>query len=291
MSNLTEPTRPASPIAGIAAAFGSQVSMNLGAGFAKHLFPLIGAYGMTAIRIALAALLVILLRRSWRRHVPRDMLPALLAYGMALGLMNILIYQAFARIPIGIATGIEVIGPLTIVLLGSRQPRDFIWLAAAIIGLLLLLPLRVEDRLDPVGIAFAMGAALCWALYIVFGKRVADRLGGDAAAWGMLAATALALPIGLYEAGAALFAPTVLLMGLGIAVLSSALPYTLEMEAMRRLPAHIFGILLSASPAIAALAGFVVLGERLTLLQWIAILCIITASAGSALSASRGRVA
>ncbi len=179
---------------------------------------------------------------------------------------------------------IEVTGPLAIVLFGSRRPRDFLWLGAAVIGLLLLLPLRSDAVLDPLGVIFAVGAAACWALYILTGKRVSGALRGDAVAWGMLAAAILVLPVGLTHAGASLFSPWVLMVGLAIALLSSALPYSLEMEAMRRLPAPVFGLLLSAAPAIGALAGFVVLGERLTALQGVAIFCIIAASGGSALT-------
>lgn len=272
---------------GAAAAFGSQLSMNLGAAFAKHLFPVIGAYGVTALRIALATLVLMLLHRPWRRPVPREMFAPLVAYGAMLGMMNLLIYQAFARIPLGVATGLEVMGPLAIALLGSRRPMDFLWLGTAVTGLLLLLPLRADSSLDPVGVAFACGAAVCWALYIVYGKRVAPKLGSDAVAWGMLVSFAFTMPIGLATTGTALFAPWLLLSGLVIALLSSALPYSLEMEAMRRLPAHVFGMLLSSWPAVAAIAGFIVLGEVLTPLQWLAILCIVTASAGSAMSAAR----
>lgn len=181
--------------------------MNLGAAFAKNLFPIIGAYGVTALRIALAMLLLMAFRRPWRRPVPRQMMAPLLAYGIVLGLMNLLIYQAFARIPLGIATGIEVMGPLAIALLGSRRPIDFVWLGAALVGLFLLLPLRVDNVLDPVGVAFACGAALCWALYIVYGKRVSQRLGSDAVAWGMLVSCVLTMPIGLFTTGTGLFTP------------------------------------------------------------------------------------
>jgi inner membrane transporter RhtA len=291
MLRLRATASPDAAWIGIAAAFASQLSMNLGAGFAKHLFPLVGAYGVTALRIALAAGLLLLLRRPWRRRFDPALLPALIGYGAMLGGMNLMIYQAFARIPIGIATGIEVTGPLALVLLGSRRPSDFVWLATAVAGLLLLLPLRANNPLDPIGVAFALGAAGCWALYIVYGKRVSAALRGDAVAWGMLVAALLCAPIGGAMSGPVLFAPWVLLAGLGIAILSSAIPYTLEMEAMRRLPATVFGILVSASPAIAALIGFVVLGEVLRPLQWLAILCIITASAGSALSATRRPIA
>ena len=155
------------------------------------------------------------------------------------------------------------------------------------IGLVLLLPLRSGAALDPIGLVFAGGAATCWALYIVYGKRVSGALGGDAVAWGMIVAAAISVPIGAATAGSALLAPLVLAVGFAVAILSSALPYSLEMEAMRRLPSHVFGILLSAAPAVAALAGFVVLGEVLTPLQWFAILLIMAASSGSAVSATK----
>jgi inner membrane transporter RhtA len=284
-SASTTAMRPAT--IGVAAAFAAQVSMTLGAAIAKQLFPVVGAYGVTGLRVTLAALLLVALRRPWRRPFPRGVLPALIAYGAVLGMMNLLIYQAFARIPLGIATGIEVTGPLVIVLLGSRRASDFLWLAAACLGLALLLPLGARDPLDPVGIAFALGAAACWALYIVYGTRVSGALGRDAVAWGMLVSASFALPIGLATSGGAILAPGMLATGFGIAILSSALPYSLEMEAMRRVPAAVFGILVSSSPAIAALIGFVMLGETLTALQGGAILCIVVAAAGSAISATR----
>lgn len=272
---------------GICAALASQISMNLGAGFAKQLFPMLGAYGVTSLRIALAAAMLFALYRPWRRPVTRAAIPALLIYGAMLGTMNLTYYQALARIPIGIATGIEVMGPLAVVLLASRRPRDYLWLALAVLGLILLLPLGHDDGLDPVGIAFAFGAAACWALYIIFGKRVAGALGSNAAPWGMLVAAILTLPIGLSTTGTILFSPAVLLIGAGIALLSSAIPYSLEIEAMRRLPAHVFGMLLGASPAVGALAGYVILDEILTPVQWLAIACIIVSAIGSSVVASR----
>ena len=263
--------------------------MNLGAGLAKHLFPVIGAYGITSLRITLAALILCLVIRPWKRTGLRQFRPALLGYGAVLGLMNLFFYQAIARIPIGIAIGIEVIGPLAVVVAGSRSRRDFLWLAAAGAGLLLLLPIRAGSTLDPVGVAFACAAAACWAGYILFGKRVSGTLGRDAVAWGMVIAATITLPFGLATAGSQLFTPWALAVGIGIAILSSVLPYTLEMAALRRLPAHVFGILLSASPAVGALVGYVVLGERLTAVQGFAILCIILAACGSAISASGSR--
>ncbi|EQB17320.1 membrane protein [Sphingobium lactosutens DS20] len=264
----------------------SLVSMNLGAAFAKTLFPLVGAPGVAGLRIVLAALLLLSFRRPWRRAVPRGLRWPLLAYGATLALMNLSIYQAFARIPLGTAIAIEVTGPLAIVLFGSRRPRDFVWLAAAVAGLLILLPIRADARLDPIGVAFACGAALCWALYILAGKRVSAGIGGDAVAWGMLVAAFIISPVAAGALDSAVHSPHLLLVALAVAFLSSAFPYTLEMDAMRRLSAPAFGLLLSSAPAIGALAGFVVLGERLTPIQWIAMLSIMVASAGSALTAA-----
>ncbi|MBN8843749.1 MAG: EamA family transporter [Sphingomonadales bacterium] len=274
---------------GAAAAWGSLVSMNLGAGLSKLLFPVIGAYGITALRVAIAAAILCAIVRPWRRRIPRGVLPALLGYGAVLGVMNISFYQAIARIPIGIAIGIEVLGPLAVAVMGSRTRRDFLFLAVAIAGLLLLLPIRADSRLDPVGVAFALGAAICWALYILCGKRVSGALGQDAVALGLAIAAAIAVPVGVASAGALLFTPWVLAAGLGIALLSSAIPYTLEMAAMRRLPAHVFSLLLSASPAVGAVIGFLLLGEVLTATQGLAILCIMLAAGGSAMSAARSR--
>lgn len=276
-------------LSGAAAAWGALLSMNFGAGLAKQLFPVIGAYGITSLRITLAAVILCLVIRPWQRTGHGQFRPALLGYGAVLGLMNLFFYQAIARIPIGIAIGIEVIGPLAVVVAGSRSRRDFLWLAAAGAGLLLLLPIRAGNDLDPVGVAFACAAAACWAGYILFGKRVSGTLGRDAVAWGMVIAAAITLPFGLATTGLQLFTPWALAVGMGIAILSSVLPYTLEMAALRRLPAHVFGILLSASPAVGALVGYAVLGERLTAVQGFAIFCIIFAACGSALSASGSR--
>jgi inner membrane transporter RhtA len=271
------------PALAIAAAM---VSTYAGAAFAKHLFPLVGAEGVVALRVGLSALLLAGFTRPWRALPSRAELPALLLYGLALGSMNLLIYRAFARIPIGIAVSIEVMGPLAVVLLSSRRARDFLWVACAGFGLWLLLPLKNgAGALDPLGVACAAGAALCWALYIVFGKRASQAQGAGTVAWGMLAASVFIVPIGVSYAGSALLSPFVLAAGLAVAVLSSAAPYTLEMIALRKLPRRVFGILVSSSPAVAALAGFMVLGERLSGLQWLGIALVILACGATAASA------
>jgi len=274
------------PLAALAA---SLISQNLGAAIAKSLFPVVGVEGMTALRIGLSALLLLAFWRPWRTPVARRDLGNLVIYGAMLGGMNLCIYHAFGRIPIGIATAIETTGPLAVVLAASRRALDVAWVALALAGLALLLPFASDRPLDPMGLLFAFGAALSWALYIVFGKRVSTLASGQAVSLGMLVAALFAVPIGIAHAGAAMRVPTTLLAGLGVAVLSSAVPYSLEMAALRRMPRHVFGILVSATPAVGAACGALVLGERLGALQWLAVACIIGASAGGAATSPEPR--
>jgi inner membrane transporter RhtA len=261
------------------------VVQNLGAAWAKHLFPLVGAEGVTALRVGFSALFLMLAVRPWRAPPHARDAVNLAIYGGMLGCMNLVIYKAFALIPIGVAVAIEVTGPLVVVLASSRKPSDFAWVACAAVGLALLLPWRPESALAPAGVAYAIGAAFCWAMYIVFGKRVSTLPGGQAVAWGMLAAGLLTVPIGVAHAGGALLEPGVLLGGLLVAVLSSMLPYSLEMIALRRLPRRVFGVLVSSAPAVGALAGWAVLGEHLAPTQWLALLLVMAALAGSAITA------
>jgi inner membrane transporter RhtA len=271
----------------LAALAASLVSQNLGAAIAKSLFPRVGVEGMTALRVGLSALLLLVFWRPWRRPVARRDVANLAIYGAMLGGMNLCIYHAFGRIPIGIATAIETTGPLVVVLAASRRALDVAWVLLAVAGLGLLLPLATDRPLDPVGLLFAFGAAASWALYIVFGKRVSGLARGQAVSLGMLVAALFAVPVGIAHAGTAMLVPAPLLAGLGVALLSSAVPYSLEMAALRRLPRHVFGILVSATPAVGAACGAIVLGEQLSALQWLAIGCIIGASAGGAATARR----
>ncbi len=268
------------------ALFGSQVSVNLGAAVAKQLFPVIGVEGITAFRVGFSALLLLAIFRPWRSPLTRRDVFNLVIYGAVMGLMNLLIYRAFERIPIGIAVAIEVTGPLLVALLSSRRPRDIASCALAIFGLYLLLPVNGGvGRLDPAGIGYAFGAAACWALYIVFGKRASTMRGGQAVAWGMVVASLFIVPLGVAHANAAMLTPGVLAIGLVIAVLSSAIPYSLEMIALRGLPQGLYGMFSSAAPAVSAIAALLILGERLNMIQWGAIACIVLASALCAMSA------
>ncbi|MFK2930650.1 threonine/homoserine exporter RhtA [Dyella agri] len=263
----------------------SMASYQFGAALAKQLFPAIGAQGATACRLGLGAVILLLVRRPWRSWQRGRDLRALWGYGLSIGVMNLVFYMSLRTIPLGIAVALEFTGPLALALFGSRRLLDFIWIALVVAGLLLLLPLRGQvHALDPVGVLYALAAGVGWACYIVLGQRAGSAHGGDAVTWGTSIAALLAIPVGVAHAGSALFNPALLPFALGVAVLSSALPYSLEMVALTRLPTRSFGTLLSLEPAFAALAGVVLLGEHLSVLQWLAIVAIIVAAAGTALS-------
>jgi inner membrane transporter RhtA len=261
-------------------------SIQIGASMAKSLFPVVGALGATSLRLGFGTLLLWLVLRPWR--MPWRTLPwrMLVGYGISLGVMNSLFYLALQTVPLGIAIALEFTGPLGLALLGSRRPRDVAWVALAVAGLLLLVPWSSQHAaLDPLGVAYALGAGLCWALYIVFGQKAGADHGPQAVALGAAIAALVAVPWGVLESGMGLLAPALLPLGLGVAVLSMALPYSLEMIALTRLPTSTFGMLMSLEPAIGALCGFVFLHEHLGILQWLAILAVVIASAGATLGA------
>ncbi|WP_267225305.1 EamA family transporter [Dyella silvae] len=266
----------------------SMVSYQCGASLAKHLFPLVGAQGATAYRLGLSALMLLLWRRPWRRLGTGRDWRVLWGYGLAMGAMNLVFYMSLRTIPLGIAVALEFTGPLTLAMFSSRRLLDFVWIALVIAGLALLLPLRGQmQALDPVGVMYALAAGVGWALYIVLGKKAGAAYGGDAVTLGTSIGALLAIPFGIAHAGSALLSPTLMPYALGVALLSSALPYSLEMMALTRLPARTFSTLLSLEPAVAAMAGVALLGEQLSALQWLAIGAIIVASAGTALSVQR----
>lgn len=267
----------------IALAIAAMVSIQAGAAIAKRLFPIIGADGATAIRLILAAVLLLAIWRPWRLPLSRRQAGIIVVYGATLGLMNLLFYLALDTIPLGLAVALEFTGPLLLAMTASRKPVDFLWIVLAGAGVFVLLPIGpTGSGLDPVGVALAVGAGACWALYIVFGKMAGAADQGRTLSLGMVCAAIVGAPMGVAHAGADLLAPSVLGLGLLVALLSSAIPYSLELAAMSRLPTRSFGVLMSVEPAVAALSGFLLLGERLTAMQWAAIASVIAASAGSA---------
>jgi inner membrane transporter RhtA len=278
---------PSAVALSVAALVAGMVSLQCGATFAKSLFPAIGAAGTSALRVGFSALILIAVWRPWRRSLPAREAGWIALYGSALGLMNLLFYLALARLPLGPAVAIEFVGPLAVALIASRRRSDFLWIGLAILGLMLLLPIATTDGLDPVGVALDLGAALAWALYILFGQRAGRVDGGQAVSLGMLTAALVAAPFGVAEAGASLLAPEILLSGLAVAIMSSALPYSLEMVALRRLDRKSFGVLMSLEPAVAACAGLVLLGERISAVQWLAISLVIAASVGITVGSRR----
>jgi inner membrane transporter RhtA len=279
MDRVTSSTSTAAAVASLVVAM---ASFQAGASIAKQLIPAIGAPGTTALRLGLSALIVCVIQRPWRSLPSRSSLGVILAYGLALGTMNFVFYMALRTIPLGIAVALEFTGPLAVAVAGSRRRTDFLWIALAILGLLFLLPLTpTQDSLDPVGVAFALAAGVCWALYIIFGQKAGRAHGPAASTWGMLIAASFTVPLGLAFAGRGILSPAILPMGFAVAVLSSAFPYTLEMIALRQLATTTFGTLMSLEPAVAALAGIVFLNERLTATQWLAIGAVMVASMGT----------
>ena len=263
---------PAQVLAGI-------LSVQVGAALAKQLFGTIGSAGTVAVRLFFAALvLVVIWRPSFR--LGRPAWTVVIGYGLVLGAMNLCFYLALATIPLGVVVTIEFLGPLAVALAGSRRWLDGLWALLAAGGVVLLTEGRGDLQLA--GILFALGAAVCWASYILLsaalGRHTDD---GGGLALGMALAAVVVAPVGIADSGTALLEPWVLAVGLGVALLSSVIPYSLELEALRRMPPRVFGVLMSLEPAVAALVGLVVLGEILGPLQWVAVLLVVAASAGA----------
>ena len=269
------------------AVLGSVTALGIGTSWAKHwLFPVVGAQGTTALRVGFSAVLVLMLWRPWRWHLSRADAQAIALYGVALGAMNLMFYMSLRTLPFGLAVAIEFAGPLAVAIWSSRRAVDFAWVMLAMAGLGLLLPLGLNgSTLDPVGVAYALGAAVFWAMYIVFGKRAGHLHAGHSVSLGLLVAALVVVPVGVAHAGAALLSPVVLLIGVVVAAVSSAIPISLEMMALKRLPRGAFGIMISMEPAVAAVLAFALLGEVLSPLQWLAIGCVVAASMGSAMTA------
>lgn len=283
---VTSPTADTTILLSVAALIGGMASLSIGASFAKGLISVAGAQGAVTFRVVIAALILLTLWRPWRLQLSWRNAGVIILYGASLGALNLLFYMSIRSIPIGIAVAIQFMGPLTVAIVTSRRAAHLVWIVFAVVGLLMLLPLaRTGPGLDTTGVAYALGAAVCWALYIVFGKMTAGAHPGQATALGMTIASMIVLPFGIAHAGTMLFEPSLLQAGVAVAILSSAVPHSLNMVALRQLPKRTYSIMLSLEPAMSALAAAVVLSERLTVVQSLAIGCIIIASIGSTATA------
>ncbi|MNN08260.1 Threonine/homoserine exporter RhtA [compost metagenome] len=265
----------------------AMASIQSGASLAKSMFSVVGPQGTTTLRLIFASIIMMLILRPWRAKLTARSLRTVIVYGMALGGMNFLFYMSLQTVPLGIAVALEFTGPLAVAIYSSRRAIDFLWIALAAVGLLLLIPMgEATSGIDLVGAGYALGAGVCWALYILFGQKAGADNGVQTAALGVMIAALFVAPIGIVHAGSALLSPALIPIALGVAILSTALPYTLEMVALTRMPARTFGTLMSIEPAFGALSGLLFLHEYLSLSQWMAIMCIILASVGATMTMS-----
>lgn len=256
-------------------------SVQFGAALGATMFDSIGPAGTSALRVGLAAVVLAAFWRPSPRGIPAADRRLVVTLGLALGVMNLSFYEALHRIPLGIAVTIEFAGPLAVAIGLSRRRSDLVWAALATAGILLLAD-PGGGRLDPIGLALVAVAAVAWAAYILLAARAGERFtGGRGLALAMVVAALVPLGPGIAQAGAELLEPRWLALGLAVALASSVVPYSLEMEALRRIPRHVFGVLMSLEPAVAALAGFVVLGQHLGVRDLVAIALVMVASVGA----------
>ncbi|WP_414147157.1 threonine/homoserine exporter RhtA [Erwinia sp. BNK-24-b] len=268
----------------------AMISIQGGAALAKTLFPVVGAPGITALRLGLGTLILCLVFKPWRLRFSRQQILPLLCYGLALGAMNYSFYLSIRTVPLGIAVALEFVGPLTLALAGARKLLDFVWVALALAGLWWLLPLGDSIYgVDIKGALLALLAGACWAVYILSGRRAGAEHGPATVAMGSLIASLVFVPLGFTFADSGIWSLAILPVALAVAVLSSAFPYSLEMVALTRLPAKTFGTLMSLEPAMGALSGMLFLGENLTLPQWAGLLAIVLASVGTTLTLQSAR--
>ncbi|OLF14520.1 EamA family transporter [Actinophytocola xinjiangensis] len=274
--NLARAVADAPPPAQV---LGGILSVQVGAALAKKLFDSTGTTGALSLRLVLAALVLVAVWRPSVRLGRRAWL-VVIAYGAVLGALNLFFYLALATVPLGIVVTIQFLGPLAVAIAGSRHPVDLLWVSLAGVGVFLLA--RGRGDVGLAGILFALAAAVGWGSYILLSASLGRHTtAGHGLALGMVVAAVVAAPVGIVTSGPALVEPWVLAVGLGVALLSSVVPYSLELEALRRMPPKVFGILLSLEPAVAAMVGLVVLGEVLGGLQWAAVLLVVTASVGA----------
>ncbi|MBS7230513.1 DMT family transporter [Flavobacterium psychroterrae] len=263
------------------------ISVQCGAAIAKSLFPAIGAAGTASIRIGVSAIILLIAYRPNLKAITPEQWKIVVPYGLSLGAMNLIFYLAIERIPIGLAVTLEFIGPLLVAIVGSKRLVDYCWVILAAIGIALIAP-WTNNRVDTIGVAFALLAGALWAAYIVLGGKISKIMnGGEAVSTGMLFAALLILPFGFYENGLSNLTPKLFGMGIALALLSSAIPFTLEMKALGQLPPRTFSILMSLEPAAASICAFIFLQEHLSFYEILAVVCVVIASAGSTLTAKR----
>jgi inner membrane transporter RhtA len=276
--------------AGLGLVLTGAVSVQVGAGIADRLFSQLPPASVTTLRLWAAALIMVAMagrgaaravaglvsRRAWRDAV------ASAAFGIVLGVMNFSIYQAFARIPLGIAVTVEFLGPLAVAVAGARRLAGLAWAGLAAVGVLSLTN-APGGRLDLAGVAFALVSAASWAGYILLSRATGQRFSGASGlVIAMCVAAVLVTGPGVAQGAPTMFRPSLLATGLAIGLLSSVVPYWLELEALRRVPARVFGVWMSLQPAVAALVGLALLGQRLSLPEWAGICCVVVASGGAA---------
>ena len=258
----------------------SLISVQVGAAFAKMLFPILGAETVALVRLGLSAVFLWIVFQPWKTFRQNSMeWKDLFCYGVILSLMNLLIYKAFSYMSVGIAISIEVLGPLTVAIFMSRNKSDFVWGGLSLIGLILFPLGKVDNNFSYIGMLYALGAAICWGLYIISGTKVAKG-GSNTVAIGMMIATLCIVPFGISNVGQAFSTYEVFGLCIVVSLLSSCIPFLLDIFAMKRLSPKIFGVLLSASPIISALAGWFILGENLNLYQMIGVSIIMVSCAG-----------
>lgn len=258
----------------------SSFVIQIGMALSKTLFDSLGATGAAFICKSLAALMLLVIFRPRLQHRWQDYLTVAL-YGLSIACMNLAIYSAIERIPLGIASTLEFVGPLGVSIVGSRRPLDLLWVAFAAAGVLLMAPIHSNTALDPIGIGFALLSGLCWAGYILLSAPVSRAMpGGSGLALGITFASLFMAPIGIHHGGGALLSPAVLFIGLVAAFMTTVMPYSLEFAALKRMSPRIFGILMSIEPAIAALVGLLFLHESLNGQSLVAIGLVMIAAIG-----------
>ena len=269
----------------------AMISMQSSGSLAKVLFDQFPILTVSAMRLLLGSLVLALIFKIWQLNFSHVKWKAIISYGLALAGMNALFYLSIDRLPLGIAVSFEFIGPLSVALYHARQKFDFIWVGLAILGLILLFPFdQASQNLDPLGIALALGAGACWALYIVAGQKPTGISGNHTVCLGMFVGMLCLMPIALFIGmPISVFEPSNFIYFIILAILASALPFSLEMIALRNLSALSFGTLMSVEPAIAALSGFIFLGEQLLWTQWLALVTIISASIGCTYTTQQAR--